>query len=169
VLAHWNNSPGIDISPHSDTLFWFQANQSLLSIKINLFSPWYSWKIAELMLNNNHSLTHKRFYWLFIYSLGSLMIVVSKKKLYSFPTASYVKKKSLWWHPSWISNPHNRYLPYKVPSNEYACKVLLWLPLVFSLSDPESCELFPSLVVCRRLLPSLVSISPVVSEKMIKM
>jgi len=23
-------------------------------IKINLFSPWYSWKIAELVLNNNH-------------------------------------------------------------------------------------------------------------------
>jgi hypothetical protein len=23
----------------------------------NLFSPWYSWKIAELELNNNHSLT----------------------------------------------------------------------------------------------------------------
>ena len=22
------------------------------------FSPWYSWKIAELVLNNNHSLTH---------------------------------------------------------------------------------------------------------------
>jgi len=26
-------------------------------LKINLFSPWYSWKIAELALNNNHSLT----------------------------------------------------------------------------------------------------------------
>jgi hypothetical protein len=24
---------------------------------INLFSPWYSWKIAELALSNNHSLT----------------------------------------------------------------------------------------------------------------
>ena len=24
----------------------------------NLFSPWYSWKIAELALSNNHSLTH---------------------------------------------------------------------------------------------------------------
>ena len=28
VLAHWNNSLRIDISPHSDTLFWFHANQS---------------------------------------------------------------------------------------------------------------------------------------------
>ena len=25
-------------------------------MKINLFSPWYSWKIAELALNNNHLL-----------------------------------------------------------------------------------------------------------------
>ena len=30
VLAHWNNSPQIDMSPHSDTLSWFRANQSLL-------------------------------------------------------------------------------------------------------------------------------------------
>ena len=31
---------------------------SMLVLKINLFSPWYSWKIAELMLNNNYSLTY---------------------------------------------------------------------------------------------------------------
>ena len=29
----------------------------IISMKINLFSPWYSWKIAELALNNNHSIT----------------------------------------------------------------------------------------------------------------
>ena len=27
---HWNNSPRVDMSLHSDTLFWFRANQSLL-------------------------------------------------------------------------------------------------------------------------------------------
>ena len=30
VLAHWNNSQRVDMLLHSDTLFWFQANQSLL-------------------------------------------------------------------------------------------------------------------------------------------
>ena len=30
VLAHWNNSLQVDMSLHSDTLFWFLANQSLL-------------------------------------------------------------------------------------------------------------------------------------------
>jgi hypothetical protein len=30
----------------------------LISLKINLFSSWYNWKIAELTINNNHSLTH---------------------------------------------------------------------------------------------------------------
>jgi hypothetical protein len=30
VLAYWNNSPRVDMSPYSDTLFWFRANQSLL-------------------------------------------------------------------------------------------------------------------------------------------
>ena len=30
VLAHWNNSPRIDMSPHSNTLFWFRVYQSLI-------------------------------------------------------------------------------------------------------------------------------------------
>jgi hypothetical protein len=30
VLAHWNNNPQVDMLPHSDTLSWFWANQSLL-------------------------------------------------------------------------------------------------------------------------------------------
>ena len=30
VLAHWNNSPRVDISFPSNTLLWFRANQSLL-------------------------------------------------------------------------------------------------------------------------------------------
>jgi hypothetical protein len=29
VLVYWNNSPRIDMSFHSDTLFWFRATQSL--------------------------------------------------------------------------------------------------------------------------------------------
>jgi hypothetical protein len=28
MLAHWNNSPQVDMSLHSDPLFWFRANQS---------------------------------------------------------------------------------------------------------------------------------------------
>jgi hypothetical protein len=30
VLAHWNNSPRVDMSLHSDTLFWFRPNHSLI-------------------------------------------------------------------------------------------------------------------------------------------
>jgi hypothetical protein len=30
VLAHWNNSPRLDMSLHSDTLFRVRTNQSLL-------------------------------------------------------------------------------------------------------------------------------------------
>ena len=29
MLAHWNDSPRVDMSLHLDTLFWFGANQSL--------------------------------------------------------------------------------------------------------------------------------------------
>ena len=37
-------------------LVYNKADFIIISMKINLFSPWYSWKIAELSLNNNHSL-----------------------------------------------------------------------------------------------------------------
>jgi hypothetical protein len=33
VLAHWNNSLRIDMSPHLDTLSWFRANQSFLFLR----------------------------------------------------------------------------------------------------------------------------------------
>jgi hypothetical protein len=35
VLAHWNNSPRVDISLQSDTLFWFRANAAMLRLSIN--------------------------------------------------------------------------------------------------------------------------------------
>ena len=35
----------------------YKTDLIIISLKINLFSPWYSWKIAELALSNNHSLT----------------------------------------------------------------------------------------------------------------
>jgi hypothetical protein len=36
-------------------LVWYKADLIIISLKINLFSPWYSWEIDEL--NNSHSLT----------------------------------------------------------------------------------------------------------------
>jgi hypothetical protein len=47
VLSRGNNSPQKDMSLHSDTLFWFRANQSLLFLLNAAWSPWYSWNIAE--------------------------------------------------------------------------------------------------------------------------
>ena len=51
VLAHWNNSPRLDMSLHSDTLFWFRADQSFLfllmlcalrrSNKCQFYSLWF--------------------------------------------------------------------------------------------------------------------------------
>ena len=38
----------------------YKVDLIIISLKINLFSPWYNWKIAELALNNNHSLTHNK-------------------------------------------------------------------------------------------------------------
>ena len=44
-------------------LVYFKGDLIIISLKINLFSPRYTRAIAELELNNNHSLTHN------IYSL----------------------------------------------------------------------------------------------------
>ena len=38
-------------------LFLYKADLIIFPLKINLLSPWHSWRIAELALNNNHSLT----------------------------------------------------------------------------------------------------------------
>jgi hypothetical protein len=38
----------------------YKAKLIIISLKINLFSQWYSWKIAELEINNNHLLTIKQ-------------------------------------------------------------------------------------------------------------
>ena len=35
----------------------YKADIILISLKINLFSPWYSWKIVEVALYNNHVFT----------------------------------------------------------------------------------------------------------------
>ena len=59
----------------------------IISLKINLFSPWYSWKIAKLALNNNHSL-----YWTpslahikHLLSIGShLKIYIHRKSHYLY-------------------------------------------------------------------------------------
>ena len=37
-------------------VYEYKTDIIIISLKINLFSLWYSWKIAELALNNNHSL-----------------------------------------------------------------------------------------------------------------
>ena len=50
-LAHWNNSPPLDMSLHLDTLFWFRSNQSLLLL---LNAAW----LAEKQLNTNVTVFH---------------------------------------------------------------------------------------------------------------
>ena len=66
VLAHRINSPRIDMLPHSDTLSWFRANQSLLfllnaaclyrrSNKYQFYSLWFDTIGARI-----HDLPHSR-------------------------------------------------------------------------------------------------------------
>ena len=49
--------------------------------KINLFSPWYSWKISELALNNNQSLTPIRIRYI-LHTLESYTIIQWEQRIY---------------------------------------------------------------------------------------
>ena len=53
LLFQWTSTKKIQLSVFVQN----KADLITISLKINLLSPWYSWKIAELALNNNHSLT----------------------------------------------------------------------------------------------------------------
>ena len=53
LLFQWTSTRKIQLS----LLVWQKSDIINISLKINLFSPWYSWKNAELALNNNHPLT----------------------------------------------------------------------------------------------------------------
>ena len=66
----------------------YKADLIIISLKMNLFSPWYSWKIAELVFNNNNSLTfcilknNVPWYWIKIGidSGGVIVLPVLKQK-----------------------------------------------------------------------------------------
>jgi hypothetical protein len=53
LLFQWVGSIKIQLS----ALVYYKVDLIIISLKINLSSPWYSWQIAELSLNSNHSLT----------------------------------------------------------------------------------------------------------------
>jgi hypothetical protein len=54
LLFQWASTMKIQLG----VLVKYKADLIIIPLKINMFSPWYSWKIAELALNNNYSLTH---------------------------------------------------------------------------------------------------------------
>jgi hypothetical protein len=53
LLFQWASTIKIQLS----MLVEYKASLILISLKINLFSPWNSWQIGELALSNNNSLT----------------------------------------------------------------------------------------------------------------
>jgi hypothetical protein len=53
LLFQWASTIKIQLS----MLVKNKSDLIIISLKTNLFSPWYGWKIAELALNNTHSLT----------------------------------------------------------------------------------------------------------------
>ena len=52
LLFQWARTIKIQLS----ALVKYKADIIIISLKINLFSPWYSRKMAKLALNNTHSL-----------------------------------------------------------------------------------------------------------------
>jgi hypothetical protein len=59
LLLQWASTIKVQLR----LLVQYKENLVIISLKINLFSPWYSWKIAGLALKNNHSLTFQKHCW----------------------------------------------------------------------------------------------------------
>ena len=68
VLAHWNNSPRVNMSFHSGTLFWFRANQFLLFLlNAACLARSNTYQFYSLWFNptgdRTHDLPHSRRSW----------------------------------------------------------------------------------------------------------
>ena len=78
VLAHWNNSPRVDLSLQSDTLFWFRANAVMLRLSINWKSItktcfYFLVQYTRKCINSTH-LSHKPIQLCVIYSKWKIYI-----------------------------------------------------------------------------------------------
>jgi hypothetical protein len=57
IVSKWSDMSTYGLfSVSVSVLFQYKADLILISLKYNLFSSWYGWKIAHLALNNNHLL-----------------------------------------------------------------------------------------------------------------
>ena len=80
LLFQWASTMKIQLG----VLVKYKADLIIISLKINLFSPWYSWKIGELALNNNHSFTHFNHCQFCIFFLEAYMWTSECKKAVIF-------------------------------------------------------------------------------------
>ena len=85
LLFRWASTIQIQLS----VLVYYKADLIIISLKMNLFSPWYNWKIAELTLNNNHSLTDCTSP--FCHLSNSAVFEFCRQQLFSSPFVSIVR------------------------------------------------------------------------------
>ena len=100
LLFRWASTIKIQLSVYKGEFI-------IISLKTNLFSPWYSWKMAELALNNNHSLTHLIYSFLLpLWHLQNFLVYILE---------NFEDKKGVSFHT-------NIYI-YNIWSNTHACVV----------------------------------------------
>jgi hypothetical protein len=81
-VVEWSSYRALDISLSDWCCSVSMVCVSIISLKINLFSPWHSWKITELALNNNHS-HHYSLWTLVSLYFSAVFVSVSALCLYS--------------------------------------------------------------------------------------
>ena len=90
----------LNIKIQLSMLVLYKADLIIISLKINLFLPWLSWKIAELAFNNNHSLTHPSYILSHILWQREVITLINshlgdEKKLTNNKIHEYVKRWNL--------------------------------------------------------------------------
>jgi hypothetical protein len=85
VLAHWNNSPQVDMSVHSDKLSWIWDNQPLVSVCVTLSctcpTVFFIFFIIWINLQNCQSNIH---YKNIITVLNTITLTSMKKRIINF-------------------------------------------------------------------------------------
>jgi hypothetical protein len=96
LLFQWASIIKIQLS----VLVQYKADVIIISLKIYLFLPWYSWQIAVLALNNNYSLNH---------SYRHLLPISRRDRLRTGASQEKWNRDSpiLWFHV-----PLNRWCPF---------------------------------------------------------
>jgi hypothetical protein len=137
VLADWDNSPRIDMSPHSDTLFWLRSNQSLL-FYFYFYRIMTYFNSSKIMSLNCHSRSYQ------------VLLCRTQQRKASFSSRTTVDSETAYLRQQcWVTRSSHSELP--LPHFIHHDKACISTS-IFEARHLRCCSMSPTLDVLRCLL-----------------